>query len=115
MDTTTTTDIKVGDLGTSGCGGDCYPHIITAVSPSGKQITAYRIEHILVHGPNKERTHGDHYSANAGHLILGDIIGEPRVYTLRNNGKWIPKGLTKHNTHKALRIGDAVYRQNPCR
>lgn len=96
----------VGMAASYGAGSDSYPATIVEVSANGKRLWITRDEVITGEWNTGE------YEAKT-YTTLPNPDGERREYTLRKNGKWIPKGIEQSAYYMALSLGVSSYRQDP--
>lgn len=72
---------------TAGYGSDRYPYTVVAISASGKQIT--------VQADDYKPAPGHHYINNQVYTYTPNTSAETKVFTLRDNGRWVLKGESK--------------------
>lgn len=104
--TTTKTPVipEIGMGATSTVGSDRSPYTITAVSPSGKQITVQRDEVMIVNPDGL---------GNGDYVTMPNPKAPEQVYTLRSNGRWIMKGSPMTAWWLAIYPGTRDYYRDP--
>jgi hypothetical protein len=97
---------EVGMGATYGYGSDSNPYTITWVSPSGKELHVTQDEVMVVNG---EWTGPQDYVT----LSRTEEEAPHMVFTLRKDGKWLPKGVARYARQRSLSIGYRRYYQDP--
>jgi hypothetical protein len=77
----------VGMGATAGYGSDRYPYTVIKVSTNGKTIT--------VQADDYKPAPGHHYINNQVYTYTPNPQGETKVFTLRDNGRWVLRGESK--------------------
>jgi len=94
----------IGMGATAGYGSDSYPYTVIAISANGKTITVQADDH--------KPAPGHHYINNQVYTYSPNPEGETKVFTLRDNGRWVLKGEGKKNGLR-LGLGHRRYYQDP--
>lgn len=87
-------------------GSDSYPYTVHKVSASGKTLWASADEHWVVQPCNPRDVVYEFTNSNE------TSPGRWETFTLRKNGRWLPKGVDMHSTG-ALHIGNRSFYQDP--
>ncbi|MFT7614324.1 MAG: hypothetical protein ACI9J3_003306 [Parvicellaceae bacterium] len=95
----------VGMGASYGAGADSYPATIVEVSPNGKTL-------FITDDSYRATKDSDHYT-NQAYVYTSNMDAPKKCYTLRKNGRWIPKGVPISAGYTALSIGHRRYYQDP--